>query len=411
MTLFKRRQKPGQSPPAIAVQTRPACRHPFLAVDQYIPLSTPETKLYRAMREAIPVIDAALYKIQRLIGGFRLTCDNPRAERDLNQFARQVRVGSSMTGLEHFICSYLDSLLLCGNAVGEIVLSADRQRIAGLYNASFSDVLIREGDDPMQVEVCRAELGKPQPVEFPQLILYTALHPEAGSVTGTSILRSLPFVSSILLKIYHAVGQNFDRVGNIRFAVTYKPSSDGLDRAYAKERAQQIAREWADGMAASRAGDIRDFVAVGDVDIKVIGADNQMIDCEIPARQMLEQIVAKLSLPPFMLGLSWSTTERMSQQQADVLANELGYYRRLLNPVIQKIATAYLRMEGYSDIPSVEWDTLNFQDAIYAAQSRLYNAQAEKIELENGTKPEEIPVDVSTEPTDPTSKRRKLWNN
>ena len=36
-------------------------------------------------------------------------------------------------------------------------------------------------------------------------------------------------------------------------------------------------------------------------------------------RQILEQLVAKTGLPPFLLGLNWSTTERMSTQQADIL--------------------------------------------------------------------------------------------
>ena len=40
------------------------------------------------------------------------------------------------------------------------------------------------------------------------------------------------------------------------------------------------------------------FVAVGAVDIKVIGADNQLPDSELPVREMLEQIVAKLGIPP-----------------------------------------------------------------------------------------------------------------
>ncbi len=47
-----------------------------------------------------------------------------------------------------------------------------------------------------------------------------------------------------------------------------------------------------------RSGSVKDFVAVGDVDIKVIGADNQIPDSEIPVREMLEQIVAKLGIPP-----------------------------------------------------------------------------------------------------------------
>ena len=109
----------------------------------------------------------------------------------------------------------------------------------------------------------------------------------------------------------------------MRYAVTYKPSIESGDKAFAQERAMQIAKEWSDGMNATNSGEIRDFVAVGDIDIKVIGAENQVIDTNVPVRQLLEQIVAKLSIPPFLLGLNWSTTERMSKQQADILTSEL----------------------------------------------------------------------------------------
>ena len=49
---------------------------------------------------------------------------------------------------------------------------------------------------------------------------------------------------------------------------------------------------------------VKDFVAVGDVSIEVIGADNKILNSEIPVRQLLEQIVAKTGLPPFMLDLA-----------------------------------------------------------------------------------------------------------
>ena len=42
---------------------------------------------------------------------------------------------------------------------------------------------------------------------------------------------------------------------------------------------------------------VSDFVAVGDVQIKAIGADGQQMDSEVPVRQMLEQIVAKMGIP------------------------------------------------------------------------------------------------------------------
>ncbi|HRR78532.1 MAG TPA: serine/threonine protein phosphatase, partial [Ruminococcus sp.] len=92
-------------------------------------------------------------------------------------------------------------------------------------------------------------------------------------------------------------------------------------------------------------------------------------------------IVAKLSIPPFLLGLSWSSTERMSSQQADILTSELEYYRRLLTPVICDIGNAFLAASGWDAVCHVEWSNINLQDESVLAESRLKNAQAREIEL------------------------------
>jgi hypothetical protein len=91
---------------------------------------------------------------------------------------------------------------------------------------------------------------------------------------------------------------------------------------------------------------------------------------------MLEQIVAKLAVPPFMLGLSWSTTERMSSQQADALTTELASYRRILTPVIEKICNVCLRLKGNTSGVTVEWEEITLQDTVEEARARLYSAQA-----------------------------------
>lgn len=139
----------------------------------------------------------------------------------------------------------------------------------------------------------------------------------------------------------------------------------------------QIAEQWTGAM---QSREVRDFVAVGDVDIKVIGADSKMLSTEVPVRQMLEQIVAKTGLPPFLLGLSWSSTERMSAQQADILTSELEYYRSLLTPIILQICNMWQHMHSQAKKLSVEWDCINMQDEIDISRARLYNAQAQQIE-------------------------------
>ncbi len=333
-----------------------------------------EWRLYRALREHVPIIDAAIGKIVRLAGGFRVECGSPADQKRLAEFLRAVPVNGAQQGIQSFLDSYLEQLLLYGTAVGEIVLDSAGS-IGALYNASLEDVELRQ-DSPLELTVYARENGTAKPLQWPELVLSTAMHPEPGTPWGVSLLRSLPFVTEILLKIYRSMGLNWERVGDVRFAVTYKPGDDG-DRAFARERASQIAGEWRKAM---QNGSPSDFVAVGDVSIQTIGADGNILESEVPVRQMLEQIVAKLGIPPFLLGLSWSSTERMSSQQADILTSELEFYRRLLEPAVRKICGLWLRLEGASREFDILWDEITLQDETENANARWLNARAMQLE-------------------------------
>lgn len=372
MRLFK---KKAADKNICAVQTAESRyrRHPFGVLSDYS-ADCVQYRLFETLRESVPLIDGALDKIVRLTGDFDVKCKRRVAQSALRQFLKNVKVGANGRGIACFINSYLNQLLTYGTAVGEIVPYSDKSGIAALYNASLDSVELKCGDSPLDLLICsRSGVGEAVPVKNPSLILHTALNPAPGKAYGRSILRGLPFVSDILLKIFNAIGENWERVGNIRFAVSC--SSDG---ANAKERAQQIARQWS--LAMSDKEQTRDFVSVGDVSIKVIGADNQILDSEVPVRQLLEQIVAKLSVPPFLLGLSWSSTERMASQQCDILTSELEWYRTLITPVIDKICRTFLRMSGFEDSVEIEWSNINLQDETELAQARLWRAQALEIE-------------------------------
>lgn len=363
-----------------AVSSPQTYRHnPFDRLDSYVPLATPQNALYRELREAVPVLDAAIYKIVRLTGGFHAECSKSINTDRLNSFLKNVSVGGNQQGIESFISTYLEQLLTYGTAVGEIVTDS-LGRFAALYNADLDDIELRRGDDGFSTVVCVKNFYETAPVPYPQLITLSVLNPDAGSLCGNSIMKGLPFVSNILMKIYNTIGINWERVGNVRFAVTYKPQNDVVDRAYARDRAQQVAREWSEAMQSGK--QVRDFVAVGDVSIKAIGADNQILDSEVPVRQMLEQIVAKTGIPPFMLGLSWSSTERMSSQQADVLTSELEAYRRILTPAIEKICRFWLSSNGIQDSVKVVWNDITLQDEVELSKAALYRAQSKRIEQE-----------------------------
>ena len=364
--------------PVSAAQTVARCPAGSLSpLNRYPGQRRAERELYDALRGSVPASDAAIGKLIRLLGGFRICSDSAECERLAREFVAEVQVDGSGRGLRCFAERYLDSLLTYGEAVGEMLPDYRDGGVRALYNASLDDVEIVADGSPMNLTVCRREPGESVPVKYPQLVFVSLLNQQPGTAHGVSLLSGLPFVSSILLRIFSSVKTNWERIGDVRFAVTYNPEGG----VFSEENARQIADEWRKAM---RSDTVCDFVSLGDVNIRVIGADNVMPDCEVPLRAILEQITAKLGIPPFLLGFSWSTTERMSVQQADILTSELEYYRSMLEPVLRRIVRTHLLLCGCRDSFRIEWEDINLQDAVELSTARLNNAQAAKLEREIG---------------------------
>jgi len=338
-----------------------------------------EAMLYRQLREAVPIIDAAVMRLVRLLGGFEVQCEDRAVQRRLEDFLEMIPVGGNQRGLPAFVGSYFEQLLTYGTALGELVLREDGQP-AALWNAPLEGITLRRAKNGLDVEVCTGLGERLRPAPYPELLLYSVLNPAPGALCGSSLLKGLPYVSSVLLQIMETIGLNWERLGNVRFSVTYHPGGDPNEQARAGERTRQLAGEWEKAMR--EGAGVRDFIAAGDVRISVIGADAPLPDSQVPVRQLLEQIVAKTGLPPFLLGLTWSSTERMSSVQADLLTSELDSYRRVLTPVILRVAQAVLRLWGEDPRCEVLWEDITLADEVELARARLCRAQAAKIEAE-----------------------------
>ena len=144
--MRKRKEKNGVS---AVCQLRDGQAHPFGALRGYVPLSRAEAQIYRQLREALPVLDAAVGKLVRLSGGFSVRCRNDAAQQKLDAFLRTVPCGRAQTGMGNFLAGYIDSLLTYGRAVGEMVVSGGRLRAVcwGDVNA----LEIQQGDSPLDV--------------------------------------------------------------------------------------------------------------------------------------------------------------------------------------------------------------------------------------------------------------------
>ena len=381
-----KRKKTETGTVAAVCQLRSGNAHPFGAMRSFQPLGGGEERIYRELREALPVLDAAVGKMVRLCGGFQPKCRNPEAQERLETFLKTVPCGRGQVGMDSFLSGYLDSLLTYGRAVGEMVVAGGRLRAVCWGDVTALEA--QEGENPLETVLWgRDEHGLLRPLPSQHLLLFTTMNPEPAHPYGVSLFRGMPFLAEILVKIYNTIGINWEHAGNIRYSVVCK-GGENLDPTVAQERGRQVAQQWARAMEDSKNGTVRDFVAVGDVEIKVIGGEAPILDSQIPVRQILEQLVAKTGLPPFLLGLSWSTTERMSVQQADLLTSELWALRRMVEPAMEKVCRTFLALEGLDDRFQIIWDDISLQDITQEAQAELYQAQAENYRAEAARKEE-----------------------
>jgi hypothetical protein len=375
---LKRNRK--EKGPVAVCQLRGGSSHPFTNLRSFTPLGGSEERIYREMREAIPVLDAAVGKLVRLSGGFRVQCRDKEAQKKLEHFLKMVPCGRGQVGIDSFMTGFLDSVLTYGRAIGEMVVAGGKLR--AVCWGDVTQLEVQEGENALETVIWGMDdKGMMRPLPYQQLLLFTTLNPEPEHPYGVSIFRGMPFLAEILMKIYNAIGVNWDRAGNIRYSVICK-GSDDMDPATVQERGKQVAAEWARAMEDGKNGTVRDFVAVGDVQIKVIGGEAPILDSQVPVRQILEQLVAKTGLPPFLLGLNWSTTERMSTQQADLLTSELWALRRVVEPALEKICRTFLALEGLDPQVEILWNDISLQDITEEAKAEVYKAQAAKYRAE-----------------------------
>ena len=358
-----------------AAQLRQGAAQPFGQMAQCVDLGA-ETELYRRVRSAVPVLDAAIGKLVRLTGGFAVRCGDARAQAELREFLRTVPTGRGQYGVECFLSAYLDSLLTYGRAVGEMVVAGGALR--AVCWGDVTRVHVQEGAGPLDFALGVYENGKFRKLPYQELLLFSTWNPEPENPYGVSLMRGMPFFAEVLMKIYGTIGVNWERAGNVRYSVVYRPKDGAADA----DAAEQMAREWSAAMQDGRDGAVRDFVAVGDVEIRVIGADGQILDAQTPVRLILEQLVAKTGLPPFLLGLSWASTERMAAQQSDLLTSELWAIRRCVQPALERLCGMWLRLNGYGCGAEIVWDDISLQDIVEESRAALYRAQAEKIRME-----------------------------
>jgi len=333
--------------------------------------------IYEIMRESIPYIDAAFDRLIDLDGVLTVTGNSAYLKSEVQDFVDNVQFGDLQKGLHAFQASWTGETLEQGFALAEYVADADRTGIARLTVADSKTILFKRKDD--QLIVCQRDYAGERELNMSN-ILYYAVNTENTNPYGIPMMRSCESVSDTFTKIQHSLRKNWERFGDPSYSLVYKTNN----KSDIESRVDKLRKSLATALSAKTSGKSADFVhgiGVNDaLEIKIIGSDNQILELEIPVRVTVEQIISKTGLPPWMLGLNWSTTERQASAQLAVLRAGIIARQVPKLALLKRIVAAHLQLRGRTWNPG-DWDlsfvSVNMEDIEKLARANFLDAQAQ----------------------------------
>ena len=355
----------------------------------YIPRKV-EGDFYEFLREAIPVIDAAFGRLVSLDGHVIVKGDSDSHVDEIQDWIDNVAVNDIQKGMQAFHQNLSNEAFEQGFGMGEYVTDKKRMDIIGLRVADSKFIKFKRTAAGLDIYQ-KANDDIDYRLLNPANLMYFSINNENQNPYGTPLMRSCEFVAKILATIQNSLLNVWERFGDPSFSIIYKTSKkDGADLA---ARRQTIETEFNTAIKAKREGKSADFIRAidtnSDITIKVIGADNQVLELEVPARHVLEQIIAKTGLPPWMLGMHWSTTERLSNAEAEMLLADVATRQSAKMPLFFNLVKTMLLLRGRTWKKGdwwLEWGQVNLHDTVQQAQARFLNAQADMYYLQNADK-------------------------
>jgi hypothetical protein len=357
-----------------------------LAINPFarIPL-TQNYGLYRALREAVPIIDRGVMKTVYFTGCPTVKADDATAK-EINAWLSTLAVNRVQTGFDNWLVNYLANMLTYGRAHSEIVLNANRSDVYGLLQIHPKTIALRPSIDRYSALIVQNQALAGAPVVLPQLLTLNAYHEmEGDDANGTSMLWSMPFVAEIMIKMTKALGNTWDRFGCPRYHVNLVPPDAFPDPTAAKSAAfmQGVANQFASGNQNAVEGQVQDFYSSGKVTVQVIGADGEALDFAAPMRVIEEQVVAATDIPPMAFGLSWSTTERMSAVQASLLTNRIAQIRSEVDEEIRYLIDLRQRLVGGDREFALDWPDATLMDTAETSRARFFDESGRASQIQN----------------------------
>jgi hypothetical protein len=383
--------RPSPGAATTSLSGRPTYANSPSGINSYVPREL-SFSLIAQYRRSIPVIK----RTTEILAGFVGCCcfeveGNEPASDWLNEWWQAVIYGDNVgRGGYTWQNDLIDQAMCFGFCVGETEASPMRDGVARLW--SYASPSIGFKTDPLGVlqVVQQTGMGEIKTLNLETIVRMTH-DPIACNPQGESFLLALPDFSQALLDIFHAHRSTWRRNGIPIYHVhTQLPATlDDPEGAIAASVVADVGESWSAVMKTQYVdGQATDFFTanVGETKVSVIGADGAVMDIAVSNKTLMEQIIAATGIPPFLFGMQWSTTERLSKTQADLLLNTIDGIRREVEWPIQQAAERHRQLAGRKDAAGFKicWNDVSLDDLEATARAASFDAAAMKTRLSVG---------------------------
>lgn len=330
---------------------------------------------------AIPPLKRAVSVLTGMVGCPEFVSSTEAETNDLALWSAQVGYGRIGQGLGMWLRDHGRQRLVYGFGVGEAEIDPTAKEVLRLHSYSSP----RHGfqsDELGEITILQQQSMRGLVPLNPETTVLSVHDPDGGNPNGESLFFSIPTVAQTWLDILHNYRETWRRCGSPVFHVNWEPPENFNDQNHKKSDGVRTRLEeaWNKLIRSKQVdGKTLDFFSTGKVSIVTVGADGQVIDVQEGKRNIVEEIVVASNLPPWLLGYSWSTTERLSTQQADMLVTFIETLRTEITGSIQKLVELRQRVAGKRSPFEIVWPAVNLQDLVQTAQAELMMANAKRV--------------------------------
>jgi hypothetical protein len=344
-------------------------------------------KLYRFLRDNIPVLNSAIWTWSRICaspGHFELKGTEDARLLDaaiqvIKDLDRRIYQHSfqKFGGTDALLSQFFGSLFTDGAVCGELVLTPSRDGVDKFYFIDPSTVKFKLKEEKVweliqEVEESTVELN-------PHSTFYVGLDPDPDDPQGKSILGSIPFVARVEQRLLEDMQKTMHNAGYHRLHVKIKPPErfSGESEENYLSRANRYFEDTVDMMNQLAPDD--NPITWEDVQIEYIGPSGHLSSSHywyINHKALIEDICAGVHLDPFILGYSYGPAQSWAQCKYELVLRNVVSIQSCAKRFLEWIHNIELALHGLPVECIHHFDNQKFF-------GMLEQRESERIQLEN----------------------------